>query len=118
MVSDEPGPLDMQGARLAVSVSLDPRLVARPALVELAARAAGAERPFTELVEIARDHRLDVDPRPARADDHASDPAAGMRHAGAAAPFGANAAFGRGIEPQSHALQEGAGGEELAAALA
>src|SRR6185295_1355759 len=79
------------------------------------------ERPLAQRVEVALDHRLDVDAGPAGGDEDAGDPAAGVRHAGARAPAGAplsaQAAFRRGIESQSGFLKEGAAGQKLTPAL-
>ena len=107
----------MRDPRRAVAERLDARLVARPASVEFFTGAAGAERPFAERIEIALDHRLDVDPGAARRDHHAGDPAPGVRNAGAHAAASANPAVGRGIEPQPEALQEGAARQKLAPPL-
>src|SRR4051812_17402249 len=107
----------MRAARLAFAERLDPCLVARPALVELLARTSGAERPFTELVEIALDHGLDVDPGPARAAHDTPPPAARVRDAGPEAPARPDAAFAGGIDRHTQEVQQRAAGEELAAAL-
>src|SRR6185295_9785421 len=110
---EEPGALGVRGARLAVAECLDARFVARPPLVELFPRDGGlrerraaAERPFAELVEVALDHRLDVDPGAAGACDHAGNPAARVRDARAGTTLCADAAVGRGIELQAELLKK------------
>lgn len=81
------------------------------------ARIGPAERPFAERVEVAVDHRLDVDARLAGADDDAGDPAAGVRDARAAAALYSNAPVGSGIDLQPELLEKGAAGKEFALPL-
>src|SRR5688572_13340142 len=78
---------------------------------------AAPERPVAELVEVALDHRLDVDAGLSRADDDARHPAARVRDARAAAAPYANAAGGRRVAAHSHFLQERAASKKLALAL-
>src|SRR5262249_19363699 len=105
-------PLAVRKPRLAVAEGLDARLVARPAFVELLFRSAAAERPLAELVEVALDHRLDIDSRPAGSDDHARHPAAGVGNARLR-----HGAVRSGIGRRPEPLQQRAAGEELAPAL-
>ena len=106
----------MRASRCPVAERLDARLVTRPEFVELFLRAVAAELPFAHLREIALDHRLDVDTGLTRADDDAGDPAARVRYARAGAALYANAAGGRGVDPQSHLLEQRTASEELAPA--
>src|SRR6185295_17110289 len=72
-----------------------------------------AEGPFAEPVEVALDHRLDIDARFSRAGHHAGDPAARVRNACAGAALHANAAVGGGIELREEFLEKRAAREKF-----